>query len=52
MTVEGKMNDLETRRKAFQNIGSDQRVQGLWDISQRVLQGHLAATPHGPPPEE
>jgi hypothetical protein len=48
VTVEGKMNELETRRKAFQNIGSEQRVAGLFDISKQLLQGTLAFQTHGP----
>jgi len=50
VTVEGKMNELETKRKAFQNIGGEQRVSGLWQISQQVLTGDLPTMKHGPPP--
>ena len=48
MTVQEKMNELETRRKAFQNVGSDERVTGLWGIAQQVIQGEIAFKTHGP----
>jgi hypothetical protein len=49
ITVGGKMNELEAKRKAFQNIGSDSRVAGLWEISKLVLEGTLPTASHGPP---
>ena len=48
MTVQGKMNELETRRKAFQNVGSHERVTGLWGIAQQVIEGEIAFKTHGP----
>ena len=52
ITVQGKMNEVETKRKAFQSIGGAARVFGLWEISQQVLKGELETVPHGLPPEE
>ena len=52
ITVQGKMNEVETKRKAFQSIGGDARVSGLWQIAQEVLRGELQTVPHGLPPVE
>ncbi len=49
ITVEGKMNELESRRKAFQNIGSEVRAVGLCEIAQKVQEGTLHVACHGPP---
>ena len=52
ITVEGKMNELEARRKAFQNIGSEGRAAGLCKIAQEVQGGGLPVACHGPPPAD
>jgi hypothetical protein len=48
MTVQRTMNELETRRKAFQNVGSDEGVTGLWGIAQQVIEVEIAFKTHGP----
>ena len=51
VTVDGFMNEMETRRQAFQNVGSEVRAAGLWDIAQGVARGDLSVT-RGPSLDE
>ena len=56
-TVEGRMNELETKRTAFQNVASVARVEAVYGVAQAIADGSLrdsygdfAVTPHGPLP--
>ena len=51
VTVDGFMNEMETRRQAFQNVGSEVRAAGLWDIAPGVARGDLSVT-RGPSLDE
>eukprot|EP00466_Bigelowiella_natans_P001573 jgi/Bigna1/139988/aug1.53_g14696 len=49
VTVDGVMNDVERRRKAFQGVASNERVASLWDIAKAVHDGTAEFEVHGLP---
>lgn len=46
---EGMMGDVEKRRKAFQGVGSDERVTRVWEIANGVHGGAIPHVVHGLP---
>lgn len=44
---EGIMNDVEMKRKSFQSIGSDEKVDMLWNLIKDIQDGNVDAKESG-----
>ena len=44
---EGVMNDTEKKRKTFQNVANEKRLEGIWGLGEGVADGTIEATESG-----